>query len=718
MPHTDHFLFEISGVSSELRVARFSGHEAVSDLFQFDITVVSEDPAIAFADAIGKPALLTLLGSGEPRFVHGMVARFEQGDAGKKLTSYRVTLVPKAWRLLHRADCRIFQEKSAPDIIKAVLEGAGLAAGDDFALRLRGTYVPRVYCVQWRESDWAFVSRLLEDEGIHYFFEHEAGKHVLVLVDQAGAHEPIAGEASITFRAPLGAMTKGEHVSRFRVAEEARTGKIEVRDYDFHKPDRKLEGLSEAALETDLAAYDWMNADVEHDAAGRAAIRLDERRSLRRVARGESGCERLVAGFKFTLTEHARDELNVEYILARVEHEGTEPTMTDGGEGDETRYENRFACVPSTITLRPPLVTPRPTIRGLQTAMVVGPAGEEIHTDEDGRIKVQFQWDRLGKKDDKSSCWIRVGQTWSGPGWGALYIPRIGMEVLVDFLDGDPDRPMVVGTVYHGTNKTPYTLPGEKTKSTLKSNSSPGGGGYNELRFEDKKGSEEVYLRAQKDKFVEVLHDQKRTVGNDDLLDVVHDRTVHVGNNRVTTIDKDDTLTVHQNRTVTIDGDEKVSVIKTETVEITDDTTVKLGKNASLSVAKNVSASVEGDVSSAITGKSEATVGGDQKLEVSGGVTVTVGADHAEEASLNRTIKAGEKVEIECGSVKITITKDGKITVKGVELEVTADSKITLTSSGTATISSSGSLEVKSSGVAKVEASGPLTVKGAVVNVN
>ncbi|APR82344.1 VgrG protein [Minicystis rosea] len=716
--HSDHFLIEIQGLGSDLlRVARFTGSEGVSELFQFDLTVVSENPAVAFADTIGKPVLVTLLGNGEPRYVHGMVARFEQGDAGKKLTSYRVTVVPKAWRLLHRRDCRIFQELSAPDIIKKVLEGAGLASGTDFAIHLRGSYATREYCVQWRESDWAYICRLVEDEGMFFYFEHHDDKHVLVFADDAGAHAAISGESTIVYRPELGALVDKENIRRFHVSEEARTGKIEVRDYDFKKPDLLHEGTLSAADESDLPIYDWMNADVAHAADGRAAVRLDERRSLRRVATGESGCERLVPGFTFTLQDHPRDEFNAGYIITRVEHTGIEPTLSDGGGGD-ARYENHFACVPATAVLRAPHVTPRPTIRGLQTAIVVGPSGEEIHTDEHGRIKVQFHWDRLGKRNEQSSCWIRVGQTWAGPSFGALHIPRVGHEVLVDFLDGDPDRPMVVGSVYHGTNVPPYSLPAEKTKSTLKSNSSPGGGGWNELRFEDKKGSEEVYVRAQKDMLTEVLNDAKRTVGHDDVLDVTNDRTVHVGRDRSTTIDRDDTLHVKQKRTVTVDGDEEVTVQKTETVTVTDDTTVALGKNVSLSIAKNVTSAVDGDAASTISGKMEAKVGGDQSLDVDGAVTVKVGGDHQDEAGLGRTIKAGDKVVIECGAAKVTIEKNGNITIEGANLAVKTDTKIELKSSAQVDIQASGTLNIKASGPAKIESSAPVAVKGAVVNVN
>jgi type VI secretion system secreted protein VgrG len=718
MPDTDdRYLFEIEGLSSALRVARFSGHEAVSELFHFDVTVVSEDPAIAFADVIGKPAQLTMLSS-EQRFVHGLVVRFEQGDAGKKNTAYHVTVAPKPWRLLHRYDCRIFQEKSTPDIVTAVLEGAGLASGTDFRRNLRGTYPPREYCVQWRESDWAFICRLLEDEGIYYWFEHAEGKHTLVLADATGAHEPIAGASTIVFRPPLGDLVKDEHVARFAVSEEVRTGKVDVRDYDFTRPAIALTGSKEGSLETDLPIYEWMNADVAHDAAGRAEVRLEARRALRHVGRGESRVDRLTAGFKFTLSEHPREAFNAEYILARVEHEGFEPTVSEGGGASDARYENRFTCVPSSVPLRPALTTPRPTIRGLQTAKVVGPGGEEIYTDEHGRIKVQFQWDRLGKNDDKSSCWMRVAQTWSGPTWGGLYIPRIGMEVLVDFLDGDPDRPLVVGTVYHGTNKTPYTLPDEKTKSTLKSNSSPGGGGYNEFRYEDKKGSEEVYLRAQKDHFVEVLHDEKRTVGNDDLVDVTHDRTVHVGNDLKSTIDHDETREVKNNRTVKIDGDEKLDVLKTETVNVTDDTTVSLGKNFALTIAKNSTSEVSGDFALTISGKSDTAVTGDESVKVDGSATRKIGSDQSDDVGLNKTIKVGEKLTIEVGQAKVIVEKSGKITITGLELAVTADSKIELKANAAVSIESSGTLEVKSSGVAKIQASGPVAVKGAAVTVN
>ncbi|MFS8069951.1 MAG: type VI secretion system tip protein TssI/VgrG, partial [Byssovorax sp.] len=465
MPLSDRFLFEVDGLAQTLRVVRFSGSEGLSELFRFEVIVASEDGAVGFDDIIGKPALLTMRADeDESRYVHGIVARMRQGDFGKKLTTYHLTIVPRPWRLLHRQDCRIFQELTAKEIIQKVLEGAGLTSDTDFRLAVQGSHAVREYCVQYRESDWAFVSRLMEEEGIYYFFEHLADKHLLTIVDKLSAHVPIAGESTIKFRPSLGALSKGEHVHRFHYAEEIRSGKVTIRDYDFKKPGLKLESAEAGASFADLEVYDHPG-DYVLPATGDAlaTLRLQERTSLRKVGEGESACERLIPGSTFTLSEHGREALNRAYLVTRIEHEGAEPAMAESG-AEVTRYENRFEVIPDDVPFRPALTTPRPTVKGVQSAIVVGPAGEEIYTDEHGRVKVQFFWDRLGKKDDKSSCWIRVSQVWAGEGWGAMHIPRINQEVLVDFFEGDPDRPIITGRVYHGTNVPPYALPANKTR--------------------------------------------------------------------------------------------------------------------------------------------------------------------------------------------------------------------------------------------------------------
>ena len=728
MPTTDRFLFEIEGLSQELRVARFAGREGVSELFHFEITVATEDAGLSPADVVGKKAQLTLnADEGEVRHVHGIVARLRCGDAGKKLSVYHVTLVPNVWRLLHRQDCRIFQEKTAPEILEAVFKAAGLSPGQDYRLGLQGSYGKREYCVQYRESDWAFACRLMEEEGIFHVFEHEEGKHVLALGDSSSSLPPVAGDATIVFRPPLGAMLQGEHVSRLHYSEEIRSGKVTLRDYNFKKPTLLLESLSEGADFTDLEIYDHPgNYDVTSAGNALSKVRLEERAARKKQAEGDSTCRRVVAGQLFTLAEHSREALNREWLITRVEHRGVEPMMGEDAAAGITPYENRFECIPSDAPFRPPPVTPRPTIRGVQSAIVVGPAGEEIHTDEHGRVKVHFHWDRLGKKDDKDSCWIRVSQVWAGEGWGAMHIPRVGQEVLVDFMDGDPDRPIIVGRVYHGTNVPPHALPAHKTRSTLKSSSTPGGGGSNELYFEDEKGAEEVYLHGQKDWTIAIENDKNQTVGHDETRQVGNDRRVQVGNDQDEKIGHDETFEVVNDRKKTVGHDETESIGNDRTIDVGNDHTETIGNNLTLSVGKNRTEDVI-ENSTETVGKAKAlSVGTDFTLDVTGAMATTVGGSQTEDVKLEKAITAGEKLTITVGDAKVTIEKNGDVTVEGANLKVVATGDVTVESSGKVEVKatgdvkveSSGKVEVKSSGSMDVNASGPVKLKGANVGIN
>ncbi len=726
MPLTDRYSVEIDGVTAALRLVRFVGQEGLSELFRIDLIVASDDGGLDLAAALGAKALLTVLGEGPERYFHGIVARMEQGDAGKQHTLYSVTVVPLAWRLLHRHDCRIFQELTAPEIIQKVLEGAGLASGTDFRLSLQATYTAREYCVQYRESDWAFACRLMEEEGIYYFFEHDASGHVLVLGDRPATHAAIPGEATLPFRPPLGAIVQEEHVSRFHCAETIGAGKVTLRDYDFKKPSLLLESAAAGSAFADLEVYDHPGdhqAPAEGDAI--AKVRLEQRAWPRKTADGDSACPRFVAGCTFTLSEHGREAFNTAWLLVRVEHRGSDPLMAED-EGAGVRYENRFEAIPSGVPFRPPLVTPRPTIKGLQSAIVVGPAGEEIHTDEHGRVKVQFHWDRLGKKDDRSSCWIRVSQLWAGEAWGGMHIPRIGHEVLVDFLDGDPDRPIIVGRVYHGTNAAPYPLPANKTRSTLKSNSTPGGGGSNELRFEDRKGSEEIYLHGQKDWTIAIENDKSQTIGHDEALAVTNDRTAEVGHDQSEEIGHDETSSVGHDRTRSVANDESISIGHDRTISVGNDETASVGQNLSISVGKSKTEEVAEDSTESV-GKAKALAAGtDYTIDVTSNMVTMVGASQTEEIELEKKVKVGSKIVIECGSAKVTIEKSGDVKVEGANLSVTASGDVKVESSGKVEVKatgdvkveSSGKVEVKGSGPIDLNASGPVKVKGTNVGIN
>lgn len=709
----DRFFFTIEGLDpNALRVVRFSGQEGLSELFLFDIIVASESSDLEFNAVVGKPAKIVLHGDErEPRYIHGIVNRFELGEVGKKLTTYRATLVPAVIKLEHRADCRIFQDKTVAAIIEEVLKGVGLTAGNDFTFAIRGNQPPRTYCVQYREPDWAFICRLLEEEGYFYFFKHSADGHVLVMTDTNGTCEKITGNSKIPYRAPSGALAKGEHIHRFQMSGEMRSGATSARGYDFEKPNVAIEGETKADIDTNLSVYDPIHADAERSPVDRTKIRLEERRVFVRAGNGESACERLAAGSTFSLEDHPRDSFNSAYLVTHMEHRGFEPAMGQlMGMTGEVRYENRFECIPESTPFHPPQLTPRPTIKGLQTAIVVGPKGEEIYTDKFGRIKVQFHWDKLGKKDDKSSCWLRVGQSFAGPGWGAVFLPRVGQEVLVDFLDGDPDRPLVVGAVYHGVNKQPYALPDEKTKTTIKSSTSPGGAGFNELRFEDKKSNEEVFLHAQKDLTVQVLHDTKRTIGHDEVHQVDNDRTkkvkhdeVHdVGNDRKRNVGRDETATIGRDRTMDVGRDRIESV----------------GQNLTLSVAKSSTEDI-GEDASETTGKSKSlAVGTDYTIDVTGSMNATVSGSQSEDTKLDRNIKVGDKLVIEVGAVKVTIEKGGKISIQGGPVSIQSTGNVEVKSSGNVSVQASGKVDVTGTGPMSLNASGPVKVKGTNVGIN
>ncbi|WP_437661589.1 type VI secretion system Vgr family protein [Sorangium sp. So ce1182] len=710
-------LFQVDGLDHELRVTRFEGREGISELFHFDVLVVSHEKDIAFEDVVGKTALLAWNVGEQPRYIHGVIASFEQGEEGKRLTAYHATVVPDASRLKHRRNSRIFQALSTPEIIEKVLRAAGIPSSG-YRLALSGGYRAREYCVQYRESDFAFMSRLLEEEGICYFFEHSEDGHVLVFADGPAAHGPIAGESAVVFRPPLGALVQGEHVSRFRYAERVRSGKVTLRDYNFKKPGLSLESKAKADADDDLEVYDYPG-DYDTPGAGSsiARIRLEQIQTSRKTGSGESVCPRFLPGQRFTLAEHGRDDFNREYLIVSVHHHGHEPGLDSVADGDAASYGNRFQVVPADVPFRPQSVTPWPTIKGIQTAIVVGPPGEEVYTDEHGRIKVQFHWDREGKRDAQSSCWIRVSQIWAGSAWGAVFLPRIGHEVVVDFLEGDPDRPLVVGSVYHGTNVPPYALPAEKTKSTIKSNSSTGGGGFNEIRFEDKKGSEEIFLHGQKDWNIAIEHDKRQWIGNDEMLEVTHDRSKVVGNDQSEVVGGNKSIDVAKNHTEAIGEDESLSVGGSRGVSVGGDHTesvggsqaIDVGKSQSVSIGENKSESVGGASSESVTKGKSTSVDEGYTLTVGKDMTVTIGKNVKEEVKEKKTMIIGEKLAIQCGDATITIEKNGNVTVQGKKITVKGEGPVRVEGK---------KLDVKSEGAVNVEASGNVKIKGSNVGVN
>jgi type VI secretion system secreted protein VgrG len=746
MPEAEHTL-TIDGLSTVIRVLRFEGHEGLSQLFEMEVTIGAEE-AIDPPDLVRKDATLTFIAGGSEvsGTVSGIVARVE-AELIHLAFQYRITIVPKMWLQLQGADSRIFQDLTVPEIVDKVLKAGGLSAGDDYSLSLTGSYVQREYCVQYRESNWDFVCRLLEEEGIYFYFDQTPSGHKAVFADTL-ASETIAGNATMVYRPEQGvivATADDTRVVRFHFGEQVRAGKVSLRDWNFLKPSLMLDASTAGKLDVNLEVYDYPGEYLNPgDGTSLTSVRLDELEASRKTGGGATSCSRFTAGHKFTLSDHPREAWNASYLITRVEHFGVaHHLITTGLEDDGERepiYRNAFEVVLATVLPRPQRVTRRPQIHGVQTAIVVGPAGEEIYVDVNARVKVQFHWDRLGKNDDKSSCWVRVAQSWASASFGAMFLPRVNDEVVVAFIEGDPDRPLIVGSVYHGTNVPPYALPGEKTKSTIKSNSSKGGGGSNELRFEDKKGSEEVYVHAQKDWTIAVENDKNQTVGHDETLEVGNDRTKTVKHDQTGTIQNDDTLTVQHDQKLTVQNDRSVTVQNDHTESVTGNQSITVGKAQTLSISDKqeitvtktraltvsedvtetlkakLTRTVTGDVSDTLKAKRTVDVTGDDAETIGGKQSITIKGDSVVTVSGKHSLTVTGDVTITSGSSTVTIKPSGEITVSGSQIKLQATGPLQI-QGATVDVKSDGPLTVKAP-VIQSSADGPHTVKGAMITLD
>ena len=537
-------VFEVEGTTDTFWVVRFEGSEGLSELFEFEVEVAARH--VDFADLVGRFAQLRILELDAPRTIHGMILRVEYAGELRPRGLYKFTLVPWLYRLLMRTDCRIFHEQSVQEIVAQVLTQAG-ATKAWYRFELTRTLPRREYCVQYRESDLNFVHRLLEDEGIFYYFVHEERRHVLVMTDRAGGGQDIAGEPELPYREHQ-AVADREHVLRFFLSEEMAPGKVTARGFELFTAAR-VEDSKQAALPSRVlkgtGLYDYLGerGQGELTAQKPAERELEAALATRRRGRGASDCPRLTPGFLFTLSNHPLMEFDGQYAIVRVHHSGEQTDTLDESVDRALVYRNEFVCIDGKHTYRAPRVTPRPTVRGVQTATVLAPEAETVHVDEQGRIKVQFHWDRRDGFDEQRACWVPVSHAWAGNNLGAMFLPRAGHEVIVEFVEGDPDRPIVTGRLYDGVNAPPLALPEHKSRSTIRTETLDGTG-YNELRFEDRPGNEQVLLRAQRDLDVytgfdrrdSVRNDAHRTVGRDDFERVFRDRHASVGGDELTAV--------------------------------------------------------------------------------------------------------------------------------------------------------------------------------------
>jgi type VI secretion system secreted protein VgrG len=517
---------------------RMTAVDALSTPFEFSLDLLSENADIRAEQLLGKPVVVGYdppVEGGKTRYFHGRVSHFGYQGTVQRYAAYVATLRPWLWFLSHNADCRIFQHRTAPDILKQVFRDCGYT---DFEDKLSGGYREWDYCVQYRETDLNFVSRLMEQEGIFYYFRHEAGRHVLVLADADSPCTPAAGYAEVPYYPP----EASERRERDCTSSWQRLQRVEpagycLRDYDFTKPRVSLEGEHrKQSPGSTLVVYDYPGEYLTPAEATRISrMRLEELHADALQVRGGGDVGGLASGYSFKLTRHPREGENAEYRVLSSVLDLASDAYVSGGSG-ETLCACSFAAAPASVPFRPRRVTPKPMVQGLQTAFVTGPAGEEIHTDKYGRIKVQFHWDRRGQGDENSSCWMRVGQVWASNRFGSLAIPRVGDEVIVSFLEGDPDRPLVIGSVYNDRSMPPTSLPDQKAMSGLKSNTTKGGGGYNAIRLDDSAGDEQLLMHAQKDLHTKVVNDAFESVGGKRHLTVTGDQLEKVAGSKHLTV--------------------------------------------------------------------------------------------------------------------------------------------------------------------------------------
>ncbi|MDQ6685916.1 MAG: type VI secretion system tip protein VgrG [Pseudomonadota bacterium] len=746
--------------AADLLFASMASTAGLSVLGEMQLNLLSPKPDLKPEDLLGKPVTVTaLLRSAGKRHFNGYVTRFGIGTRSGRYYGYQATVNPWLWFLTRTSDCRIFQELSVPDIVKKVFEDHGVAS---FSFKLFRSYRTWDYCVQYRESDYNFVTRLLEHEGIYWYFEHKEGEHKLILVDSQSAHDAAPDCETLPF-IEHGAETAPDSdcISEWSFSREVRSGKFALTSYDFERPSTDLLVKTEQSRQYTMSDYEVFDyqGDYVQKADGTQLIddRRDELQTPFQTLRGSSNAQGIEVGRLLKLSRHPRKDQNEQYLITGLSiNASVERYESDNAAG---RYQCAFTAVPAAQQFRPLRRTPKPFVQGPQTAVVVGPAGEEIFTDKYGRVKVHFHWDRLSKKNDKSSCWVRVSHPWAGKNFGIMDIPRMGQEVVVDFLEGDPDQPLVTGRVYNAEQMPPWDLPANATQSGILTRSSKGGayGNANAIRFEDKKGAEQLWIHAEKNQDIEVENDETHWVGHDRKKTIDHDETVHVKHDRTETVDNNETITIGVNRTEKVGSNETITIGANRTEKVGANETISIGANRTEKVAANETISI-GSNRTITVGSSETatvalqrthavgvnesiaigaaqevvigamqsisvganqsttvgaaqsnsigaaqstkvganrsiTVGGDQSTTVAGGRKASVGKDDALKVATDLVIDAGDSVSIKTGSASITMKKDGTITIKGKDITIEGSGKINVKASSDVVIKGSKILQ-------------------------
>ncbi len=689
-----------------LALRSLKGREELGRPFEYALEVLSEDFDLDASRIIGSVLAVHVdTPEGHTRHFGGYVTSLETLGTEEHSAVYHVLLRPWLWLLSKTANCRVFQGLSVPQIVREVFAQYSFS---DFEEALCEDYSAREFVVQYRESDLNFVTRLMEDEGIYFFFRHEATRHVMVLCDSSNSH------AQAKVEVPLLTNDRKddhlEHIDDWRVVNTLQPTTHVLKDFDFERPKAALVArhASQSRSGASFEVYDYPGGYTTTDQGetyARVGLELFESQEERFHASGN--VRALSTGATFNLTQHPNDARNREYLVIQAEYALVNQELRSGASNNSEYFRMAFTSIKSSQPFRPPRITPRPRIHGAQTAIVVGKSGEEIWTDQYGRVKVKFHWDRSDDYES-SSCWIRVAQLWAGGGWGGMHVPRIGQEVVVEFLEGDPDRPMVVGRVYNGANPVPYTLPANQTQSGIKSRSSPGAGpnNFNELRFEDKTGDELVFLQAERDyealvkrdADVDVERDETRRVGRDRSRTVEGNETVVIEKDRSKTVINCELIAIGADRTATVGANESLDVGQARTASIALTDTLNVGESQTIIVGTDRSLMVGGDDDTHVSGSASRTVQKDESTDVGGNRTVnvqknetasvsgkrthSVDEDDALEIGKKLTVAAGEEITFRAGDATITLKKNGDIVLKGKNISIDGSGKIQLKASG------------------------------------
>ncbi len=659
-------------LGEDLLFHRMHGREEMSRPFEYQLDLLSPKGNLNLDEILGKNVTVKVVQPDDStRFFNGFVTRFAQGGSHGRYWRYSAVVHPWLWFLTRTTDCRIFQDMTVPEIVKTVLSEEPT---NDFKFELTSSYRKWTYCVQYRETDFNFISRLLEEEGIYYYVLHTDGHHTLVLTDSTGKHATTPGYETISFIPPAQvARPELEHISSWDFSREIQTGVYAHTDYDLERPGVKLltqKSASRVFGPVPYEVYDYPGHYLQKsDGEQLAAVRIDEVGTQFETAQAASNSMGISVGALFTLEGFPREDQNREHVILAADYELEFSEYEAMPQSQGAGYRCTFVSMSSEQQFRPKRTTPKPFVQGPQTAVVVGPAGDEIYKDDYGRVKVQFHWDRYGKRDENSSCWIRVAQTWAGKGWGTVSTPRIGHEVIVDFLEGDPDQPIIIGSVHNAENKPPHT----GVVSGFKSNTHKGRG-FNEMTLDDTAGKEKVNIHAQYDMETTVEHDKKVTVksGNRSL-------NVDTGTN---------TETIKGNASLTVQAGSRTVSVSGGSYEGTASAAVKLtGQGSGVEVTGN----------------------GGPGVKISG--TPNFDAIGASKASIDSpVVDIGRGTITIHGTGKVTINGDGNVEITGPEIKITGSSKITIASGGSGIEVTPGGIDVKSSG--------NITLTGAMVKVN